>query len=113
MKTDANEEEIRNMRGMKTGGRKKGTPNKKTQELLVHAAAGGDLPLAHMLRIMRDPDQDTAIRFDAAKAAAPFLHPRLAAIEHKRTLPDLSGLSEQELYELERLLNRISPRNDG
>jgi hypothetical protein len=100
------------MKGMKTGG-KNGSMNKRTRELLAHAVAGGELPLDHMLRVMRDPNNEIAIRFDAAKAAAPNLHPRLAAIEHKPTLPDLSGLSEQELDELERLLNRISPRNDG
>jgi hypothetical protein len=39
-------------------------------------------PLDHMLAIMRDPKMDMALRFDAAKAAAPYIHPRLNAIEH-------------------------------
>jgi hypothetical protein len=81
------------MRGMKTGGRKRGTPNKKRQELLAYAAAGGELPLEHMLRIMRDSGQEMAVRFEAAKAAAPYLHPRLAPIEHKCPPPDLSKLN--------------------
>jgi hypothetical protein len=101
------------MKDMKTIGRKKSTPNKKTRELLAQAAAGGELPLALILSIMRDPNQETAIRFDAAKAAAPYLHPRLAAVEHKQILPDLSGLTDQEREQLERLVVRIYPRNDG
>ena len=111
MKTDANEEEISNMRGMKTGGRKKGSLNKRTRELLAHATAGGELPLDYMLQIMRGEEAETSRRDEMAKAAAPFLHPRLAAVERTQTPPDLSGLSEKELDALERLLERISPRN--
>ncbi|WP_332823273.1 hypothetical protein [Stutzerimonas kunmingensis] len=35
-----------------------------------------------MLQIMRDEAADEAKRLDAAKAAAPYVHPRLAAVEH-------------------------------
>jgi hypothetical protein len=31
---------------------------------------------------MRDEQQDVQTRMDAAKAAAPFVHPRLSAIEY-------------------------------
>ena len=34
---------------------------------------------------MRDPQASTARRLEAAKAAAPFLHPRLNSIDHKVT----------------------------
>ena len=56
------------MRDMKTGGRKRGTPNKKTQELLAHAAAGGELPLDYMLQIMRDEEAETSLRFEPSGA---------------------------------------------
>src|SRR4030095_5645341 len=46
------------------------------------AAATGELPLAYMLRIMRDPSQPVGRRDDMAKAAAPFCHSRLSAVEH-------------------------------
>lgn len=36
-----------------------------------------------MLRIMRDEDADLAMRFDAAKSAAPYIHPRLATVDAK------------------------------
>ena len=43
-----------------------------------------------MLQVMRDEEAETSRRDEMAKAAAPFLHSRLAAVEHKRTLPDLA-----------------------
>jgi hypothetical protein len=46
--------------GRKTGGRKKGTPNKSTSVLAaqaeaVVAVAGGEEPIQYMMRIMNDP----------------------------------------------------------
>jgi hypothetical protein len=35
-----------------------------------------------MLSVLRDETQAPPFRFEAAKAAAPYIHPRLAAIEH-------------------------------
>ena len=53
---------------------------------------GGITPLEYMLQVMRtEPREDMEpreymatfmLRFEAAKAAAPYIHPRLAAIEH-------------------------------
>ena len=64
----------------------------KTREIADKAAASGITPLEFMLEIMRseapsinDPKAQIAhqtMRFEAAKAAAPYIHPRLAAIEH-------------------------------
>jgi hypothetical protein len=39
------------------------------------------LPLDHMLAIMRDPTLDQPLRFEAAKASAPYIHAKLAAVE--------------------------------
>ena len=73
-------------------GRKKGTPNKKTLErmaredaarLLEAKALENDLPLDHMLRVMRDPTVEPHRRDAMAKAAAPYIHPTLAAVAHK------------------------------
>lgn len=71
-------------KGQKTGGRSKGTPNKTTQaakELAIRAAAAGVSPLEFMLGLMRDDTADAHARLDAAKAAAPYIHPRLSSIE--------------------------------
>ena len=73
-------------------GRKKGTPNKKTLErmaredaakLLEAKALENDLPLDHTLRVMRDPTVEPHRRDAMAKAAAPYVHPTLAAVAHK------------------------------
>jgi hypothetical protein len=68
--------------GRKTGGRQKGTPNKKTAEMLAEIAAAGEMPLDYMLRVMRDPTADNDRRDNMARAAAPYCHPRLAQIDH-------------------------------
>jgi hypothetical protein len=41
------------------------------------------MPLDFLLRLMRDPHSPMARRLEAAKAAAPFLHPKLTAIDAK------------------------------
>jgi hypothetical protein len=56
------------------------------------AMADGLTPLEYMLKVMRtEPDPTLepreltsaiVMRFEAAKAAAPYIHPRLAAVEH-------------------------------
>jgi hypothetical protein len=58
----------------------------------MRAAEEGVTPLEFMLKIMRsepteemEPREMIAIqtlRFEAAKAAAPYIHPRLASVEH-------------------------------
>lgn len=65
----------------KTGGRQPGTPNKASAEREQVIAASGLTPLEYMLALMRDAKADEAKRLDAAKAAAPYVHPRLAAME--------------------------------
>jgi len=63
-------------------GRKRGIRNRRTRELLEHVEAGGVLPLDYLLQTMRNPKMPRAMRFEAAKIAAPYCHPRLQAIEH-------------------------------
>lgn len=63
-------------------GRKSGTPNKATAETQAAVAASGLTPLDYMLTVMRNDQNPSDIRLDAAHKAAPFVHPRLAAIEH-------------------------------
>jgi hypothetical protein len=69
-------------KGIKTGGRKKGTPNRATAEKAKKIAESGLTPLDFMLDVMRDPAREYPIRMDAAKSAAPYVHPKLASIEH-------------------------------
>jgi hypothetical protein len=63
-------------------GRKKGTPNKATAAKVAAIAASGLTPLDFMLGVMRDESRDVAVRLDAARSAAPYVHPKLSAVEH-------------------------------
>jgi len=65
----------------KTGGRKKGTRNKKTAQQVAAIEATGVTPLEYMLEIMRNESVDAVLRADMAKAAAPYVHPKLSSIE--------------------------------
>lgn len=63
-------------------GRKRGAITKRTQEATAAILAGGLTPLEYMLGVMRDETAVVDRRDDMAKAAAPYVHPKLAAIEH-------------------------------
>ncbi len=62
-------------------GRKAGTPNKATAERQAEIAASGITPLDYMLQVLRDESKPLEDRMEAAKSAAPFVHPKLAAVE--------------------------------
>jgi hypothetical protein len=83
------------------GGRKKGSLNKMTALQRAGALASGLLPLEYLLKTMRSPepkrfDGESIVMYsaryrlwseqclEAAKAAAPYVHPRLATIENTR-----------------------------
>lgn len=68
--------------GERRGGRKKGTPNKRTMAERAALAASGLSPLEYMLSVMRDPAVLAERRDAMAKAAAPYIHPQKRAIEH-------------------------------
>lgn len=83
------------MKGKKTGGRQKGTPNKRNTQLLeqrdkaalilektIPNAFKGDAH-TYLMAIYKDPAVDKAIRLDAAKAAAPYEKSKLASTELK------------------------------
>ena len=67
--------------GKKTGGRKAGTPNKRTAELVDAARASGRTPLEYMLGVQNDPAASPERRDAMARAAAPYVHPRMSAPE--------------------------------
>lgn len=66
--------------GRKTGGRVRGTPNKATAAKETAIAASGLTPLDYMLSVLRDELQAADVRLDAAKAAAPYVHPKRAPV---------------------------------
>jgi hypothetical protein len=106
--------------GKKYGGRKKGSVNKRPKELLEKIEASGMTPLEYLLSVMRapvpielqgitDPEDVSddivralsswhAQRVDAAKAAAPYIHPKLNAVH---TTTDTSKSFEEWLTEID------------
>ena len=65
----------------KGAGRKPGAATTKTREIANKAVEAGISPLEYMLAVLRDEGNDTTARFEAAKAAAPYVHPRLNSVE--------------------------------
>lgn len=68
-------------KGHKTGGRQKGSRNHRTEAQAAAIESSGLTPLDYMLSVLRDPERDYDMRLEAAKAAAPYVHPKLANIE--------------------------------
>ena len=100
--------------GKKTGGRKKGTPNRTTLRREREIAKSGLTPLEYMLQVMRNPRVDGSRRDDMAKAAAPYVHPKLA--NHQLTgkgggpieILDLSKATDEQLDALASLIGPIA-----
>ena len=64
-------------------GKPTGRQNKATLAKQAEIAATGITPLAYMLKVMRDESEPAARRDAMAIAAAPYVHPRLAAVTHE------------------------------
>lgn len=62
-------------------GRPKGARNVKTVEQVAAVIATGMTPLEYLTSVYQDADADEAKRIDAAKAAAPYIHPKLTSVE--------------------------------
>lgn len=99
-------------------GRKKGVPNKATIARQERVAAGGETPLDYMLRVMRNPKASDARRDEMAKAAAPYVHPKLASMQHTgrnggpiQTV-DLTKLSLDDLDKLESIFGPLAGSSD-
>lgn len=68
-------------KGVKTGGRTRGTPNKVTAAKAAEVAASGLTPLDYLLSVLRNDERTVEDRMEAAKAAAPYCHPKRAPVD--------------------------------
>lgn len=99
-------------------GRKRGTPNKASIERQKKVAATGITPLDYMLKVMRDPNAGAGRRDEMAKAAAPYVHPKLASMQHTGRgggpiqHVDLTKLSGDELAQLESIFGPLAGSGD-
>lgn len=69
--------------GEHRGGRKPGIPNRKTAAKVATIEASGLTPLDYMLSVLRDGEQPSPIRLDAARSCAPYVHAKLSSVEVK------------------------------
>ena len=71
------------------------------RDVAMMAYETGITPLEFMLEVMRDDGNDLLIRMDAAKAAAPYVHPKLASVEMKHSGGvTVATLTDAELLEM-------------
>ena len=107
-------------------GRKPGSVSKLDKAARIKATEGGIMPLDYLLAIMRDETQEPSVRRDAAKAASPYCHARLASTEvsgpnggaikvAERTtrILDVSGLTLQQLEALKPALEATVARMEA
>jgi hypothetical protein len=87
------------LRRAKTGGRMKGTPNKKTAErhrILLELKVSGKDPVSFFAAILANESAPLDLRFQAAKELAPYVHPRLQAVESRPS--QMSHEDRPEMY---------------
>ena len=87
------------MAGNAGKGRPQGSRNRLTEETLA-LASDGESPLALLIRVSRDTEQDLPVRLNAARWAAPFLHPKpypeqpVVSFRLPDTITTAAGLTE-------------------
>ena len=74
-------------------GRPKGAVNQRTRTFERNIKNSGLIPVEYLLGVMRNPRASAQRRDWAAAAAAPYIHPRLQAVQSE---PEKPILQEQE-----------------
>lgn len=64
-------------KGERYGGRKKGTPNKRTAKLVAKIESEGITPLQYVLGVLRDPNSSPEDRRWASATSLPYTSARL------------------------------------
>jgi hypothetical protein len=85
-------------------GRPPGARNRRTVELQRRIEASGDTPVEFLTKVYRNGELELPMRIEAARAVAPYVHPRLNSSEVSLT----SGDSESEEVLLERLQEQFA-----
>ena len=76
-------------------GRPAGSVTTKSREVAEQAAESGLTPLDYMLGILRDEDAERKDRMWAAEKAAPYVHAKLANVEHSGGIDVTTQTKEQ------------------
>jgi hypothetical protein len=69
--------------GIKTGGRQKGTPNKRTEQLLALVATtfGYFNPIIELIKISQDEKTPLDIKASVLKDLSGYFYPKLKAVD--------------------------------
>lgn len=97
----------------KTGGRKRGTPNKATIPVAELCDAKGCNPIEALIEFC--VSSNPGFRFQAAKELSQYIHPKRKAIEHSGEIKNaVSELSDAEIdRRLQRLLRKEEKNGEG
>ena len=82
-------------------GRKKGKEASERRAAAEKLKAEGTTPLEYMVGVLRGTHEFEAEKFEAAKHAAPYMHARLAAIEHSGEIATKHDISDKPVTESE------------
>ena len=87
----------------KTGGRKKGTPNKKTKDVMELLESMGCNPIERLVSIAEDPEVDVAVRVRIYAELASYIFPK-----RKSMSIDMSVKTEPYQQRLIKLLKEVA-----
>ena len=74
------------------------------------ARSAGQEPVDYLLEVMRNPNEDKYMRLAAAKAAAPYRHPQLAAVQVQHLGADGQPVGPK-LVHVERVIEAVPERD--
>ena len=90
-------------------GRPAGSRNKRTMAQAQAIETSGLTPLDYLVAVYQNQKMPERMRLEAAKAAAPFVHPKLSAVDMdlRRDSREVTELSDQELTDLIRTFDAM------
>jgi len=91
-------------KGLKTGGRSKGTPNKRTQEAMQKLEELGCDPIEGMARIAMDESNSIELRAKMFSELAPYIFPKRKAMDINSNSDGLTIVINRGIEEL-KLIN--------
>ena len=96
-------ENIKKQRGRPKGSASQSTQRKRAiaERVEQDLAKKKATPLEIMARVMNGDTSVTEMQFEAAKAAAPYIHPKLSAVQMNATVrKSFADMSDEELAAL-------------
>jgi len=90
--------------GYKTGGRVKGTPNKRTQDLTERLAELGCDPVEGMARLAMDPNSSPDLKGRMYAELAQYVYPKRRAVEQTVIEPKDEMTEEEILAQIRALI---------